>query len=146
MAGELENLLRQFARRWSLDDPKPDERGQYFFVLDGNLRITLFQTGNQIYLEGRPGALPEQDPRRTDELLGEILRKHLVGLEKNEEVLSLDSAGDELVLFRHLPSQMLSLADLEIALETFSNRLEFWMRQLSGTQPRFTPPMHIVFP
>ncbi|MFZ4791739.1 MAG: CesT family type III secretion system chaperone [Candidatus Competibacteraceae bacterium] len=146
MAGELEKLLRQFARRWGLDEPKPDERGQYFFVLDGNLHITLFQMGNQIYLEGRPGVLPE-DFHQTVDPLREILHKHLVGLEKNEEVLSLDPTSDELLLFRRLPGQRLNLADLEIALETFSNQLEFWMRQLSGHQPRLAPPpMHIVFP
>lgn len=147
MAGELEKLLGQFAARWGLGESKPDAQNRYFFVLDGSLRISLFQMGRHIYLEGRPGALPE-DVRQAGEQLCEVLRKNLAGLETHEEVLSLDPEVDDLVLFRCLPAQALSLVDLEKAIEAFANRLEFWMRELSGAQSRPTlpPPMHIVFP
>lgn len=146
MAGELERRLEQFAARWGLDVPKPDEQSRYVLMLDGSLRITLFQIGDQIYLEGHPGSLPE-DPRQTGERLGDILRKHLAGLEKHEEALSLDPAGNELLLFRRLPARTLSLVDLEKAIEAFSNRLEFWVRELSGRpSPQAPLPMHIVFP
>ncbi len=146
MAGELENLLKQFVGRWSLDELRPDEQSRYSLVLDGHLRITLFQTGHQIYLEGHPGALTE-DARQTGEQLREILRKHLAGLEKHEEVLSLDPDSDGVVLFRYLSARTLDLADLEKAIEAFSNQLEFWMRELSAGPARLAPlPMHIVFP
>lgn len=146
MAGELERLLEQFAARWTFDTPSPDEQDRYSLVLDGNLRITLFQSGDQIYLEGHPGSLPE-DSRQAEERLGDILRKHLAGLEKQEEVLSLAPASDDLLLFRRLPARTLNLADLEKALEAFSNRLEFWAYELAGGLSNRAPlPMHILFP
>lgn len=146
MAGELEKLLRQFAARWGLQVPRTDDQGYYFFVLDGCLRITLFQIGHQIYLEGRPGALPT-DPRQAEDRLGEILCKHLAALEKQEETLSLDPASDDLLLFRCLPVRTLSLDDLEKAIEAFANRLEFWGRVLLGGPAPLAPPtLHFVFP
>lgn len=146
MAGELERRLEQFAARWGLDTPKPDEQNRYDLVLDGSLRITLFQSGDQIYLEGHPGSLPV-DPRQAGERLGDLLRKHLAGLEQHEEVLSMDTASDELLLFRRMPARTLELADLEKAIEAFSNQLEFWVRQLSSRPSHQAPlPMHIVFP
>ena len=146
MAGELEKRLEQFAARWSLDKPEPNEQNRYSLVIDGSLRITLFQIGDQVFLEGHPGSLPE-DSRQAGEQLGDILRKHLAGLEKHEEVLSLDPAGDDLLLFRRLSAKTLDLADLEKAIESFSNRLEFWARELSGGPSYRAPlPMHIVFP
>lgn len=126
--------------------PKPDEKNRYSLVLDGSLRIILFQSGDQIYLEGHPGSLPE-DSRQTEEQLRDIMRKHLAGLEKYQEVLSLNPVGDDLLLFRRLPARALNLADLEKAIETFSNRLEFWTRELAGGSFNQAPlPMHIVFP
>lgn len=146
MAGELERLLEQFAARWGLDTPKPDEQSRYSLVLDGSLRIILFQSGDQIYLDGHPGSLPE-DSRQAGEQLGDILRKLLAGFEKYEEVLSLDPVSDDVLLFRRLPARTLDLANLEKAIEAFSNRLEFWMRELSGRTTYQAPlPMHIVFP
>ncbi|RUQ37213.1 MAG: hypothetical protein EKK71_05565 [Candidatus Competibacteraceae bacterium] len=146
MAGELERRLEQFAARWGLDTPKPDEQNRYDLVLDGSLRITLFQSGDQIYLESHPGSLPA-DPRQAGEQLGELLRKQLAGLERHEEVLSMDTSSDDLLLFRRIPARTLELADLEKAIEAFSNRLEFWARELSGGSSRQAPlPMHIVFP
>lgn len=146
MVSELERRLEQFAVRWGLDEFKPDQQSRYFLVLDGNLRITLFQVGDQIYLEGHPGSLSE-DSRQAEEQLTNILRKHLAGLEKHEEVLSLDPASDDLLLFRRLPARTLNLTDLEKAIEAFSNRLEFWVRELSGAPSLRAPlPLHIVFP
>lgn len=146
MAGELEKRLEQFAARWGLDMPRPDEQNRYELLLDGSLRITLFQSGDQIYLEGHPGSLPT-DPRQAEERLGDLLRKHLAGLERHEEVLSLDTSSDDLLLFRRLSARTLDLLELEQALEAFSNRLEFWIRELSGGSSRQAPlPMHIVFP
>ncbi|MDQ5910694.1 MAG: hypothetical protein QG599_2791 [Pseudomonadota bacterium] len=146
MAGELENLLTQFVARWSLDELRPDEQNRYALVLDGDLRITLFQTGHQIYLEGHPGALAE-DTRQAGEQLGNILRKHFAGLQTHEEVLSLDPTSDDLLLFRGLSARTLDVTDLEKAIEAFSNQLEFWKRELSSGPIRLAPlPMHIVFP
>lgn len=146
MAGELEKLLTQFAARRDLDQPRPDQQGHYSFLLDGSLRMTLFQTANHIYLEGYPGSLPEH-PHQAGEFLSDVLRKHFASLGKSEEVLSMDPVSGELVLFRRLPARTLGLADLEKGLEAFVNRLEFWTRELLGGQPRPTAaPMHILFP
>lgn len=146
MAGELETLLEQFATRWGLDHPRLNAQDRYFLIIDGCLRITLFQIGHRIYLEGHPGALPK-DSFQGGERLSEILRMYLARLKQHEEILSLDPVSDDLLLFRCLPVQTLNLGDLEKAIETFSNRLEFWVRALSHESSRLTPlPMHIVLP
>lgn len=146
MNRELEKLLNPFAAHWGLSELTPDQQGRYSVVLDGHLRIALFQTGPHIYLEARPGALAA-DARQVAEQLSHLLRKQLAGMEQHEEVLSLDPTTDEVLLFRRMPAQTLSLDQLEKALETFSNRLEFWRRELSwGSSPPASLPMHIVFP
>lgn len=147
MMATLEPLLSAFAARWNLDALTPDINGHYTFVFDGSFTVTVFQSGNALYLESRPGALPMSD-QSDDEPLRKLLRLSLAGIERGADVLTLAEDSDTLVLFRRLPAAPVTgLRDFESALESFINRLEFWTRVLAHQPPPPVPPaLRLFFP
>lgn len=147
MVGELDTLLTQFAERHDLAKPRADANGRYFLLLDGELEIALLQGGDRIYLEGRLEPLPA-DERKAEELLGRYLRLHLARLRNHQEVLSLESDGDHLVVFRQLPARALTMTEFEQALGDFTNNLEFWTNNAADPVRTWVPlpTMHMLFP
>ena len=147
MAGELDNLLTQFAERNSLAKPQADASGRYFLLLDGDLEVAVLQGGDCIYLEGRLEPLPA-DARKAEALLSHRLRLHLARLRDKHEVLSLEADSEDFVLFRQLSVRYLSINDFEQALEDFANSLEFWISRGSESAPLQAPPptMQMLFP
>ncbi len=147
MARELDALVSEFVARREVNQPDRDEQGRYFFVFDEELEVALFQSGDQVFLEGRIGEIP-QDRNRAEQLLERSLHKHLVRLRDKREVLSIDPEDGHLVLFRQLPARLLDIIALEKALGEFTNGLEFWTSQfLQSPKPVMAPPpMHMLFP
>ncbi|EXJ15661.1 CesT family type III secretion system chaperone [Imhoffiella purpurea] len=144
----LSDLLGRFAARRDLGALGADAEGRYRLELDGWLEVRIFQSGGDLFLEGSPGRLPAEDPREPDRI-ADLLREQVRDLEDQEEVLSLDPEGEDLILFRRLQASGLRLDDFERALESFANRLERWTRRLAADRTVPSPvaaPMHIIFP
>ena len=149
VAGELQQLLSQFAKRYQFATPQLGGDGRCALLLDGDLEVMVLQGGNRIYLEAQVLTLPT-DQRQVEELLVQCLHLHLTRLQDKQEVLSVDPEGNDLVLFRPLPALGLTLVDFEQALESFVNSLEFWTANTSGTVASWTavplPASQILFP
>jgi hypothetical protein len=148
MAGELDRLVNQFAQQRRLNSPRHDGQDRYFMLVDDDIEIALFQSGESIYLEGQLEAIPA-DRQQAEDLLERTLRLHLARLQEHQEVICIDSQENSLVLFRLLPARLLRLADLEKALEAFVNALEFWTGEISQPPARtLAPPpqMRMLFP
>lgn len=146
MSSELDLCMTRFAERWHLGPLAKDAAGCYRLEIDGRLQVALFQNGPHIFIEGLPGPLPDDD-HQADERLMTWLEQHLGELQTAEEVLSLAPEGREIVLFRRLAAQGLSLEVLEEALAAFINRLDQWERRLLASPmpaPLATP--YLIFP
>lgn len=143
----LESLMNDFAARRQLAPLTRDDEGRYHLRIDDRLDILLFQSGSRILLESSLGPVPQDDP---PERLMRILRLQLASLPELDDALTLEPAGETLILFKSLSTGAATLDDLEQALEGFINQLERWTRELSQ-QPRPSPAspfpaMQMFFP
>jgi len=147
MAKELDALMSEFTSRQRLNQPERDDQGRYFFVFDGDLEISLFQSGDRIFVEGYIGELP-QERDSAEALLERMLHRHLARLRDKHEVLSINPEDGQLVLFRQLSARILDIRDLEKVLGEFINGLEFCSNEFLQVPKQTTapPPMHMLFP
>ncbi len=135
MAGELDNLLAQWAKRRDLAPPHRNADGKHFLVFDGEFEVALSQQGPTILLETTLATLPSRRDE-AEEVLKRLLRLQLAKARSEREVLSLAPDRDQLVLFRTLRAERLTLFEFDAALGGFVNALAFWTEKLgTGDRP-----------
>lgn len=147
MANELDRLLTELARDLGLAAPEMDGSGRTHFLVDGALEISLFQTGDRIYLEGRIQELPVE-PAEREAMLASLLRRHLARQVRWHEVLCLDPESSSLMLYRALPARTLDAAGFRRTLGELTNALDYWSAETEtgGREALSQPPMRMLFP
>ena len=147
MENKLDTLIAELATQRDLSQPRQDEAGRFFLLLDGELELSLMQHADRIVIEGRVGPVPG-DPVRAEALLARALKARFARLKRRSEVLSIDPENGELVVFIELAAPALALSGLERGLAALAGSLEYWREQLArDTAPVMpSPAMRVLYP
>ena len=147
MAKELDALLARFAEHRSLNGLNSDIGGRYSILIDNDLEVALFQSGDRLYIEAALESLPA-DTYKVEQLLRHYLQLQLVRSPNKLETVSLEPDSDRLILFRQLSIKALSLDAFEQVLEEFANSLDFWILNNTTSATHLPAPasMQILFP
>lgn len=137
-------LIQGLSHEVGLGTLAPDDTGTYSMVFDGHLELRLLPEGRtRVLLHAVVGTLPNE-PDQAEELLKNMLSKHLGHAKTADEVLSLDEDGKTLVLFRRLETGDQDQEAFNDAVERFVNAQE----QLVASKPEkpLRPPPAMLFP
>jgi hypothetical protein len=129
-----DQVLREFGERLGVGPIELDADGGTRIAFGEELVVDLERPpGTEVlHLHAPVGALgPGMSAEARAALLAELLEANLLGQGTGGATLALDGTLDEVVLWRGLPADGLTVDALERALETFLDHLAAWKRHLA---------------
>jgi hypothetical protein len=136
----LPQITAELAAYLQLPPPPPEADGRILFTFDGAHEVAFSQTGTgngaglliEAEVTGEPAGAGEEE---IEEHYKKILRTSLARAATFRETLALSPRTGALVLCRQLPEYQTTARDVQKALESFLNTLEYWKNHLSTREP-----------
>lgn len=129
-----DQALRELGERLGVGPIELDADGGTRITFGEDLLVDLEQPpGSEVlHLHAPAGPLaPGMAAETRAELLAELLEANLLGQGTGGAALAVDTMLDEVVLWRGLPADGLTVDALERALEDFLDHLSAWQRRLA---------------
>lgn len=127
----LKDVINDIAKGLKIKAPEPDENGEYTFVFDDKLEVSIFSLKkNSLTLKAIVSDELADTPE-TENLLKKILQINFIRLKEYEEVLTWDPDFYAIILTKEIPFSNLSEKPILEHLEKFLNSLEFWQSTIA---------------
>ena len=91
MAGELQNLLFAFSQHNKIMKPRKDDKGRYFFLLENEYEVFVFENRRFIYFESFVMQMPE-DENDIAALLNLGMQRQLARSKDNTDIKNVEAA------------------------------------------------------
>ncbi len=144
---DFDSLIGSFARALKMEEVNRTGEDEYRFVFDGFLEVLCTSEGrDSMIIHGPVATLPGSEREQT-ELLKKLLKGNMaLQNEGSGEVVGLDPKTDEVVLFRVVDLEEMTLeAFLEI-MGGYLNHLESWKKAIASLDRASPSPSFFIYP
>jgi len=137
----LKDVINDIAKGLKIPPPEPNEDGEYVFVFDDLLEISLLSLKKNSLIISAAVSYELSNTPEMENLFKKILQLNFIRLKEYEEVLTWDPDSYAIVLFKEIPFSDLSEKPILDHLEKFLNSLEFWQGAIA--QKANAPMSHL---
>lgn len=137
----LKNVINDIAKGLKIESPEPTESGEYIFVFDDLLEITLTSLKKDSLIISAFVSDELSNTPETENLFKKMLQLNFIRLKDYEEILTWDPDSYAIVLSKEIPFSDLSEKPILDHLEKFLNSLEFWQAAIAQKANASTSPL-----
>lgn len=135
----LYDKITELCNTLGISVPEADEQGRYYFPFEGGLELTCSQHKKGIMLTAPVIKLPE-NAHEAENVCRKALHTSLGIIQKSPDVVAIDAASSEIVLFRRVKDDNHQNKVFTDAVEEFLNTLELVRNTVGKKEKAFSPP------